>query len=155
MMIANKEKTDYFKILGVLLSVLGSSSVFANQLDDQSLSEQYGSVAKLTPIVIQAVKKDVQQPVDSQNELHQKIAQKMTDEAQRSEIYSTVLTDYEWEKKNPRSNKPGDKYLKPFDKYRIIDVGYNPYQKHDVRIATADRIYFWPGHEIDGTDIKH
>lgn len=145
-----KNKSDCLKILSIFLIALGSTQAFANKLNDQDLAEQSVGVIKLAPIVIHAVKKDVQQPIDEQNELHDKVAQQRYDEAKKELIYSTVLTDYEWQKKDGDSNKPNDKYLKPYQKYQIYEMGYNPYQRHDVRITTDDRVTIYIGHEVDG-----
>jgi hypothetical protein len=154
MMIKNRVKSDYLKCLGILFITFGSIGVSANQLDDQDLAEQSVGVIKLSPIIIQAVKQDAQQSVDEQKDSHHKIAQQNSDEAKKDEIYSTVLTDYEWQKKDPDPNKPGDKYITPLEKYRIIDIGYNPYQRHDVRITTQDRVTLYIGHEVDPVAYK-
>ncbi|AXQ22089.1 hypothetical protein BEN71_08415 [Acinetobacter wuhouensis] len=150
MKIMGKNKSNYLKIMGTLLVTFSATNVIANKLDDQSLAEQSVGVIKLAPIVIQAVKQDAQQSVDEQNQLHGKAAQQSADEAKKDLVYTTVLTDFEWQKKDPDPNKPDDKYLQPIQKYRLIDVRYNPYQRHDVRITTADSVTFWPGHEVDG-----
>lgn len=150
MKIMGKNKSNYLKIMGTLLVTFSATNVIANKLDDQSLAEQTGGMIKLAPIVIQAVKQDAQQSIDAQNLLHEKAAQQSADVARKELVYSTVLTDFEWQKKDPDPNKPDDKYLQPIQKYRLIDVRYNPYQRHDVRITTADSVTFWPGHEVDG-----
>lgn len=150
MKIMGKNKSNYLKIMGTLLVTFSATNVIANKLDDQSLAEQSVGVIKLAPIVIQAVKQDAQQSVDEQNQLHGKAAQQSADEAKKDLVYTTVLTDFEWQKKDPDLNKPDDKYLQPIQKYRLIDVRYNPYQRHDVRITTVDSVTFWPGHEVDG-----
>ena len=154
-MINDMEKSDYLKILCLMLMTLSSSNLAAkNSLDDNSLAEQYVGLAKLSPIIINAVKQDAQQPVDEQNKMHGEVAKEQADKAKKDEIYTTVLTDFEWQKKDPDANKPSDKYLKPYDKFRLIEVGYNPYQRHDVRVTTADRITIYVGHEIDGVGFK-
>ncbi|KAF1023443.1 MAG: hypothetical protein GAK29_02925 [Acinetobacter bereziniae] len=101
MVIKLREKSDYIKMLAMLLMALGSFETVANQLDDQDLAEQSVGVVKLSPIIIQAVKQDTQQSVDEQKDLHKKIAQQQADAAKKDEIYSTVLTDFEWQKKRP------------------------------------------------------
>lgn len=154
MTIKIKEKSDYLKLLAMLLMTLGSCEISANQLDDQDLAQQSVGVVKLSPIIIQAVKQDVQQSVDEQKDLHNKIAQQQADAAKKDEIYSTVLTDFEWQKKDPDPNKPGDKYITPLEKYKIIDIGFNPYQRHDVRITTQDRVTLYIGHEVDPVAYK-
>ena len=153
MMIIEINKFSYTQLLITILMMSSSTSLFANKLDDQSLSEQYDSLATLTPIIISTVKKEAQQPLDEQNSAHNQIANKRADDAKKDEIYSTVLTDYEWKKKDRDSGKPNDKYVRPFEGYRSIQVGYNPYQRHDVTITTKDGITFWPGHEIDASDL--
>lgn len=150
MMVMGKNKSDYFKILGALLIALSSGGVSAKKLDDKGLAEESVGVITLAPIVIQAVKQDTEQTINEQNQLHGKIAQERADKAKKDLIYSTVLTDYEWQKKDPDPNKPDDKYLQKIQKFRLVDVGYNSYQRHDVRITTADTITLWPGHEVDG-----
>ena len=154
MMIKDKDKSDYLKILGFLLMAFSSVEALADKLDDQDLAEQSVGVVKLSPIIIKAVKENAQQPVEEQNNLHKQVAQDRSDDAKKDEIYSTVLTDFEWQKKDPDPNQPGDKYLKPLEKYRIIEVGYNPYQRHDVRITTQDRVTLYIGHEIDPVAYK-
>jgi hypothetical protein len=154
MVIKLREKSDYLKMLAMLLMALGSFETVANQLDDQDLAEQSVGVVKLSPIIIQAVKQDTQQSVDEQKDLHKKIAQQQADAAKKDEIYSTVLTDFEWQKKDPDPNKPGDKYIAPLEKYKIIDIGLNPYQRHDVRITTQDRVTLYIGHEVDPVAYK-
>ncbi|MEG0348651.1 MAG: hypothetical protein RR605_11430 [Acinetobacter sp.] len=151
MLINNTEQSDYLKVIWVMLLAVGVSQAHAKStLDDYSLSEQADGMAKLSPIIISAVKQDVQQSIEQQNSVQQQIAQEQADKAKKDEIYSTVLTDYEWQKKDPNSNKASDKYLKPYEKYKFIEIGYNPYQRHDVRITTDDRVTIYIGHEIDG-----
>lgn len=150
MKVMGKNKSEYFKMLSVLSIVLSSGGVFANQLDDKGLAEESAGIIRLAPIVIQAVKQDAQQPVEEQIQLHDQVAQKSADEAKKGLVYSTVLTDFEWQKKDPDPNKPDDKYLQQIQKFRLVEIGYNPYQRHDVRVTTADTITLWPGHEVDG-----
>lgn len=151
MLINNTEQSDYLKVIWVLLLALGVSQANAKStLDDNSLADEVGGVVRLSPIIISAVKQDVQQSIEEQNNLQQQLAREQADKAKKDEIYSTVLTDYEWQKKDPDSNKPSDKYLKPYEKYKFIEIGYNPYQRHDVRITTDDRVTIYIGHEIDG-----
>ena len=69
MTIKIKEKSDYLKLLTMLLMALGSAEILANQLDDQDLAEQSVGVVKLSPIIIQAVKQDAQQSVDEQKRM--------------------------------------------------------------------------------------
>lgn len=151
MLINQTEQSDYLKVIWVMLLALGVSQAHAkSKLDDDSLSNQADGMAKLSPIIISAVKQDLQQPIEEQNKVQQQIAKQQSDKAKKDEIYSTVLTDYEWQKKDPNSNKATDKYLKPYEKYQFIEIGYNPYQRHDVRITTEDRVTIYIGHEIDG-----
>lgn len=151
MLINNMEQSDYLKVIWVMLLALGVSQAHAkSKLDDDSLSNQADSMAKLSPIIISAVKQDLQQPIEEQSKVQQQIAKQQSDKAKKDEIYSTVLTDYEWQKKDRNSNKATDKYLKPYEKYKFIEIGYNPYQRHDVRITTDDRVTIYIGHEIDG-----
>ena len=93
MMVIGINKLKYTHLLIAVLMMGGSTSLFANKLDDQSLSEQYVGLAQLTPIIISSVKQDVQQPLDEQNNVHNQIANKRANEAKKDEIYSTVLTD--------------------------------------------------------------
>ena len=151
MWINNTEQSDYLKVIWVLLLALGVSQANAKStLDDNSLSDEVGGIVKLSPIIISAVKQDLQQSVEEQNVAQQQVAKALADKAKKEEIYSTVLTDYEWQKKDPDPNKPSDKYLRPYEKYQIIEIGYNPYQRHDVTITTDDRVTIYIGHEVDG-----
>lgn len=151
MLINDMEQSDYLKVIGSMLLVFGISQAHAkSKLDDNSLSNQADSMAKLSPIIISAVKQDLQQSIEEQNKVQQQIAKQQSDKAKKDEIYSTVLTDYEWQKKDPNSNKASDKYLKPYEKYKFIEIGYNPYQRHNVTITTDDRVTIYIGHEIDG-----
>ena len=155
MLINNMEQSDYLKIIWVMLFVVGVSQAHAkSRLDDNSLADEVGGVVKLSPIIISAVKQDIQQSIEEQNNVQQQIAREQADKAKKDEIYSTGLTDYEWQKKDPDSNKPSDKYLKPYEKYKFIEIGYNPYQRHDVRITTQDRVTLYIGHEIDPVAYK-
>ena len=149
MMVIGINKLKYTHLLIAVLMMGSSTSVFANKLDDQSLSEQYDGLAKLTPIIISSVKQDVQQPLDEQNNVHNQIANKRANEAKKDEIYSTVLTDYEWKKKDRDSSKPGDRYVRPLTGFRFIDISENPNQRHDIRVTTKDTITLYSGHEID------
>ena len=56
MMIKDKDKSDYLKILGFLLMAFSSIEALADKLDDQDLAEQSVGVVKLSPIIIKAVK---------------------------------------------------------------------------------------------------
>ena len=76
MMVIGINKLKYTHLLIAVLMMGGSTSLFANKLDDQSLSEQYVGLAQLTPIIISSVKQDVQQPLDEQNNVHNQIANK-------------------------------------------------------------------------------
>ena len=149
MMVIGINKLKYTHLLIAVLMMGSSTSVFANKLDDQSLSEQYDSVAKLTPIIISAVRQDAQQPIDEQNSTQSEMAAKLADVAKKNEIYSTVLTDYEWKKKDRDSSKPGDRYVRPLTGFRFIDISENPNQRHDIRVTTKDTITLYSGHEID------
>jgi len=151
----NMDTFTCIKILCIILMGLGMSQLYAkNSLDDQALSEQSDGLAKLSPIIINVIKQSVHQPIEEQNKQHKQIAKERTDQANKDEIYTTVLTDYEWQKKDYDSNKPTDKYLKPFEKYRYFEMGYNPYQRHDVKITTNDRVTLYVGHEIDGIGFR-
>lgn len=152
MMIYHNERKGYFSVLSIslLMALWGIQANAKQALDDQSLSEQFDGLAKLSPIVIQAVKVESQQPIDEQSEMHKKIAKEQSDQAKKKEIYSTVLSDFEWQKKDPDPNQPSDRYVRSYEQYKPIVIGYNPYQRHDVRITTADSVTFWPGHEVDG-----
>ena len=149
MMVIGINKLKYTHLLIAVLMIGSSTSVFANKLDDQSLSEQYVGLAQLTPIIISSVKQDVQQPLDEQNNVHNQIANKRANEAKKDEIYSTVLTDYEWKKKDRDSSKPGDRSVRPLTGFRFIDISENPNQRHDIRVTTKDTITLYSGHEID------
>ena len=149
MMVIGINKLKYTHLLIAVLMMGGSTSLFANKLDDQSLSEQYVGLAQLTPIIISSVKQDVQQPLDEQNNVHNQIANKRANEAKKDEIYSTVLTDYEWKKKDRDSSKPGDRYVRPLTGFRFTDISENPNQRHDIRVTTKDTITLYSGHEID------
>ncbi len=153
MMIIGINKFSYTRLLIAILMVSSSTLLFAKKLDDQSLSEQYDSVAKLTPIIISAVRQDAQQPIDEQNSTQSEMAAKLADVAKKNEIYSTVLTDYEWKKKDRDSSKPGDQYVRPYERYNLVEEGYNPYQRHNVTITTKDRTTVYIGREIDAGDI--
>ena len=52
MMVIGINKLKYTHLLIAVLMMGGSTSLFANKLDDQSLSEQYVGLAQLTPIII-------------------------------------------------------------------------------------------------------
>ena len=155
MMIIKQGKLNQFRVIATVLLACGSVHAFANKLDDQGLSQEYGTLPKLTPIVISAVKKDVKESVDEQNILHNQLAQKNADNAKKDEIYSTVLSDFEWQKKYRDSDKAGDKYTRPYEKYKLYQVSFNPYQRHEITVTTKDSITLYPGHEIDPIDMRH
>ena len=94
MMIIGINKFSYTRLLIAILMVSSSTLLFAKKLDDQSLSEQYDSVAKLTPIIISAVRQDAQQPIDEQNSTQSEMAAKLADVAKKNEIYSLIIQSF-------------------------------------------------------------
>lgn len=118
-------------------------------MNDQQLSEQIGHATQLSPIVITAVAADLKQSTEDQGFIHTKLAQANTDVVQRTNIYTTVLTDYELQKKHPSPNIDTDQYSLPTTQSKVIEVGESPYQKHNVRVTTEDKITVYIGHERD------
>ncbi|SPL71471.1 hypothetical protein [Acinetobacter stercoris] len=87
----------------------GASGVFAvTPLDEESLSKQTDHFARLSPIVISAVKEDAQLPLDEQVQAHDKIAVMRAGKAQVKNLESGVVSDYQIQKKSialkPASN---------------------------------------------------
>ena len=81
--------------------------------------------------------------------MHAKLAQTQTDVAQKKNIYATVLTEYELQKKDPSPSIGIDQYSLPMTQSKVIEVGDSPYQKYSVRITTEDKITVYIGHERD------
>ncbi|OTG94751.1 hypothetical protein [Acinetobacter sp. ANC 3832] len=151
MMIRNNELyQSYVKIILSGCLVLGSSLAIAKtEMNDEMLAEQTDHLARLTPIVIVAVKEDLKQSTEAQEKVHGQVAKERSDKEKKKEIYTTVLTDYEWQKKDREYDKSSDKYISPIEQYRFIEIADSPYLRHDVRITTADKVTVYLGHERD------
>ena len=118
-------------------------------MNDQQLSEQIGHATRLTSMVMTTGAEALKQSPEDQGLLHTKLAQAQTNAAQRKNIYTTVLTEYELQKKHPSPSIGIDQYSLPMTQSKVIEVGDSPYQKYNVRITTEDKITVYIGHERD------
>lgn len=139
-------------IVTFLMSVyLASPALFAGvPMDDETLSNQTVTLAKLTPIVITAVQEDAAQSVESQNINHLQVAQKRADQAKEKNIYSTVLTEYELEKKDSDYPVVTNQHAAPTAKIKLMTVNESPYHRSDIRITTEDKITVYLGRDGNG-----
>lgn len=134
-----------------LFFCLIAPSVWAGvSMSDAQLSEQTRILARLTPNIITAVKTDLVQSTEAQNIIHTQLAQKHADKEKETQLYSSVLTVYELEKKNMDTSNTADQYISPEIPFRLVSVAESPYHRSDIRITTEDKITVYLGRDGNG-----
>ena len=132
--------------LGVIFNLISSSAYAERGMDESALSEQTDQLAKLTPIVISAVKADVQQPMETQQQNHQRLANELSGDLTQQNINNTVLTEYETQKKEETQKLNMQKTAYIPSKYKMMQYGYSA-QNNNVRVETDERITIYVNRE--------
>lgn len=136
----------YLLVFFIIFSCLSSSVAAQRSMDEFTLSEQADQFAKLTPIVISTVRTDVQEPLETQQQNHQRLATELSNDLNQQNINNTVLTEYEMQKKEIAQNLELQKTVQIPLQYKIVQLGYSA-QNNNVRVETDQRITIYVSRE--------
>lgn len=132
--------------LGMVVNLVSNLAFAQQSMNESTLSEQSDQLAKLTPIIITAVKADVQQPIETQQQNHQRLASELSNELTQHNINSTVLTGYETQKQEERQKLNLEKTAYIPSNYKTVQYGYNA-QKSNIRVETNDHVTIYINQE--------
>ncbi len=82
-------------LLGILLSCVCSSAFSISPIKDEVLATDVDYVGTITPVVITAVKRDVQNSIEHQNETNHQLADQQSNAIKKDHLAYVVLNDYE------------------------------------------------------------
>lgn len=118
-----------------------STTIFAiSPIKDDLLSENVNYVGTITPVVITAVKRDVQESIEQQNQKNNQLAGKQADEIKKDHLTYVVLSDHEQQKKETEAYQhQADKRPLLPNKAKMIEYGTSA-QNNFVKVTTPDKI---------------
>lgn len=140
----------------LMLTNLCLTTVYAAKaLNDGDLADQADHLARLTPIIISAVKEDVQQPASEQMATHDRVAKAMSDKAKQANLNAGVISVYQVQKKTidlqPISQNTQDtKSQIP----RFVTIGVSA-QNNNVRIVTDDHVTIYTNPSSSTATVSH
>ncbi|AWL28630.1 hypothetical protein DJ533_08660 [Acinetobacter defluvii] len=82
-------------LFGILLSCMCSTAFSISPIKDEVLATDVDYVGTITPLVITAVKRDVQNSVEHQNETNHQLADQQSNAIKKDHLAYVVLNDYE------------------------------------------------------------
>ncbi|OTG83120.1 hypothetical protein B9T27_07590 [Acinetobacter sp. ANC 4648] len=124
-------------LLGCVWGV--SPSFAAIYLDDASLAQESIHLEVLTPMVISALKENVELSAENQKIIYDKIVQQRIGDQQKNMMVNSVLTDYQLQKKEENLAGLDEKQVAIPTKYRFIGYGVSA-KDNTVRVTTEDKI---------------
>lgn len=98
-----------YVVLTLSCTLLLPTTVSAQIVQDQDLSELSAGDEKVTAEMIDLVKHDAQIPVEEQNDKHQHLAQEQSDQIKKQTLEDNAVSDYEIKKKTDNSKLLTDK----------------------------------------------
>lgn len=110
--------------------VMFSGNLYAaSPLNDEKLAEQSSQSMTVTAEMVDAVKKDVQLPVDVQKRQNQKLAEEYSQERKQQNIRSVALSAYEEQKKTADVSQTGKFVYHPVPVVRgtSTDTSFNEF----------------------------
>lgn len=126
--------------LGVIVSGLSATIFAISPIHDDLLSENMNYVGTITPVVITAVKRDIQESVVQQNQKNHQLAGRQADEIKKDHLTYVVLNDHEQQKKETDAyqHQVDKRPLLP-NKAKVIEYGVSA-QDSLVKVTTQDKI---------------
>lgn len=129
-------------LLYVSVMMFSGNLYAASPLNDEKLAEQSSQLMTVTPEMVDAVKKDVQLPIDIQKKQNQRIAEEYSQERKQQNIRSVALSAYEEQKKAGDVSQTGKFVYNPVPAIRTTstDVSFNQslFRGADVSGAKGD-----------------
>ena len=132
-----RNQTFVLLCLGIIAS---SGSVYAaSPLNDEVLAEQSSQSSVVTPEMVDAVKKDVQLPIDIQKKQHQKLAEEYSQERKQQNIRSVALSAHEEQKKTADASQSGKFVYNPVPVVRSAstDTSFNQFLFRGADVSGA------------------
>ncbi|WP_111859735.1 hypothetical protein [Acinetobacter sp. CFCC 10889] len=127
-------------IAGILCAAISTSSFAISPLKDDALAKDENYVGTITPVVITAVKRDVQAPVEQQKQINHQLAAKQANENKKEHLAYVVLNNHEQQRQEDayQSQKTEKRPSLP-NTAKMVEYGTSLHN-NTVTVTTADKV---------------
>ncbi|QOW45857.1 MULTISPECIES: hypothetical protein [Acinetobacter] len=134
------DQTKLQWIMAILLASVCTPSFAISPLKDDALAKDANGGGTITPVVITAVKRDVQAPVEQQNQINSQLAAKHANENKKEHLAYTVLNNHEQQRQEDAYQSQNQEKRPLLPHKAIMTEHGTSAHSNKVTVTTADKV---------------